>query len=43
MNGFEVCQNIRKTKNEVPIILLTAKGTLDDKVTGFNLVPMIIW
>lgn len=36
MNGYEVCQNIRKTKSETPIILLTAKGTLEDKVTGFN-------
>jgi len=38
MNGFEVCKNIRmsaKTK-EIPTILLTAKGTLDDKVTGFS-------
>jgi len=36
MNGFEVCKNIRKSSNEVPIILLTAKGTIQDKVEGFN-------
>lgn len=36
MNGYEVCQNIRKTKSDIPIILLTAKGTLEDKVVGFN-------
>ena len=33
---FTVCQNIRKVKKEIPIILLTAKGTIDDKVTGFD-------
>jgi len=36
MNGFDVCQNIRKVNKDVPIILLTAKGTIDDKITGFN-------
>jgi DNA-binding response OmpR family regulator len=36
MNGFDVCKNIRKSNIEVPIILLTAKGTIDDKVIGFN-------
>lgn len=37
MNGFDVCQNIRKVNKEIPIILLTAKGTIDDKITGFNM------
>jgi DNA-binding response OmpR family regulator len=36
MTGFDVCKNIRKSNIEVPIILLTAKGTIDDKVLGFN-------
>lgn len=36
MNGYEVCQNIRKSSKETPVILLTAKGTLEDKVVGFN-------
>ena len=36
MDGFTVCQNIRKVKKDLPIILLTAKGTIDDKVTGFD-------
>ena len=36
IDGFTVCQNIRKGKKDIPIILLTAKGTIDDKVTGFN-------
>ena len=38
MDGFEVCKNLRKSAKtkDTPIILLTAKGTLDDKVTGFG-------
>ena len=36
MDGFTVCKNIRKVKPNVPIIMLTAKGTIDDKVTGFD-------
>ena len=36
MNGFDVCKNIRKTKPEVPILMLTAKGTINDKTQGFD-------
>ena len=36
MNGFEVCKNIRQAKLNVPILMLTAKGTIDDKASGFN-------
>ena len=36
MDGFEVCQNIRKVNKKVPILLLTAKGAIEDKVNGFN-------
>ena len=36
MNGFDVCKNIRKAKKNVPILLLTAKGTINDKTEGFN-------
>jgi len=36
MNGYEVCQNIRKTKKTLPILLLTAKGTINDKTEGFD-------
>lgn len=36
MNGFDVCKNIRKAKNEIPILLLTAKGSMPDKTEGFN-------
>lgn len=36
MNGFDVCKNIRASKPEVPILMLTAKGTITDKTQGFD-------
>lgn len=36
MNGFTVCEKIRQAKLAVPILMLTAKGTIDDKTIGFN-------
>ena len=36
MNGFDVCQNLRKSKPDMPILMLTAKGTITDKTQGFN-------
>ncbi|MDM1404005.1 response regulator transcription factor [Myroides marinus] len=37
MNGFEVCQEIKKYKGDIPILMLTALSTLNDKVKGFNM------
>jgi DNA-binding response OmpR family regulator len=36
LNGFDVCRKIRETKAGVPILMLTALGTTDDKVDGFD-------
>lgn len=36
LNGFEVCQAIRKTNEQIPILMLTALGTADDKLEGFD-------
>lgn len=38
MDGFEVCRKIRgnRLSASTPIILLTAKGTMEDKIRGFN-------
>jgi DNA-binding response OmpR family regulator len=36
MNGFDVCKNIRQAKLAVPILMLTAKGTIEDKTSGFD-------
>ena len=35
-NGLEVCQQIRQAGIETPILMLTALGTLDDKVHGLR-------
>ena len=37
MNGFEVVRRIRKLNIKTPIILLTAKNIVDDKVEGLDL------
>lgn len=36
MNGIEVCRQIRETNKEVPILILTALGSVDDKVLGLG-------
>ncbi len=36
MNGYDVCRNVRIAKPNIPILLLTAKGTLEDKTEGFD-------
>lgn len=35
-NGFEVCKQVRKLKKEVPILMLSALGTVNDKVQGLE-------
>lgn len=37
MNGLEVLEEVRKQKNYIPIILLTAKSEVSDKVKGLDL------
>lgn len=36
MNGIELCKKIRTTLHNVPILMLTALGTTDDKLEGFD-------
>ena len=36
VSGFDVCQNLRKNGNNVPIIFLTAKGEEIDRVLGLE-------
>ena len=36
INGYELCKKIREKNQNVPIIMLTALGTTDDKITGFD-------
>ncbi len=36
MDGLDVSKEVRKAKPELPILMLTALGTTDDKVEGFD-------
>ena len=36
INGYDVCKAIRKHNNNIPILMLTAMGTTDDKIKGFD-------
>ncbi|WP_183557479.1 response regulator transcription factor [Mucilaginibacter sp. SP1R1] len=36
LTGLELCRDIRSAKPDMPIILLTALGTTNDKVEGFD-------
>jgi DNA-binding response OmpR family regulator len=36
MDGLDLCKEIRMNKPYIPIIMLTALGTTDDKVEGFD-------
>ncbi len=36
MDGFEICRKLREAKKFTPILMLTAKGMLEDKIAGFD-------
>jgi DNA-binding response OmpR family regulator len=36
INGVTVCKNLRKKKSKTPIIILTAKSTVEDKIMGLD-------
>jgi DNA-binding response OmpR family regulator len=36
INGYDLCREIRNFNKEIPIIMLTALGTPDNKVAGFD-------
>ena len=36
VNGIEVCKKIRHQDTNVPIIMLTAKGEIEDKIAGLD-------
>lgn len=36
MDGLEICRQLRQEKIHTPILMLTAKSQLDDKVIGLN-------
>lgn len=36
MDGIEVCKQLRANRKNVPIIMLTARDSIDDRVVGFK-------
>ena len=36
MDGIEICKELRKLQIQVPILMLTAKSQIEDKVKGLN-------
>ncbi|WP_131539140.1 response regulator transcription factor [Pedobacter nototheniae] len=36
INGLDLCKQLRKSDRQTPILMLTALGTIDDKVTGLE-------
>lgn len=36
MSGFDLCKEIRKNNEVIPILMLTALGSTDDKLEGFD-------
>jgi len=36
MNGRELCKRIKEAKPQLPVIMVTALGTTEDKLTGFD-------
>ncbi len=36
LNGYEICRKIKKENPELPIIMLTARGSEMDKVSGLD-------
>jgi len=36
LSGLELCKRLRQQKNQIPVLMLTAKDSLEDKVTGLD-------
>lgn len=36
LDGLSVCQKVRESSNDTPILMLTARDSLKDKIAGFN-------
>jgi len=36
VDGFEVCRNLRERGKETPVLMLTARGTVEDRIEGLD-------
>ena len=37
VDGWEVCQTLRRRRDPTPILMLTARGALEDRIRGFEI------
>jgi DNA-binding response OmpR family regulator len=37
MNGYEICRKLKREKPELPVIMITARGTEMDKIAGLDI------
>lgn len=37
MNGYEICRRVKKEKPDLPVIMITARGSEMDKVSGLDI------
>ncbi|HKU51858.1 MAG TPA: response regulator, partial [Nitrospira sp.] len=37
LDGLTVCRRLRSAGNQVPVLLMTARNTVEDKVSGFDM------
>jgi two-component system copper resistance phosphate regulon response regulator CusR len=37
VDGWEVCETLRRRRDPTPILMLTARGALDDRIRGFEM------
>ncbi|WP_299198601.1 response regulator [uncultured Amphritea sp.] len=42
-NGIDLLNKIRKSGETTPVIILTAREQLSDRIAGLNTAQMIIW
>ena len=43
LDGFALCAELRRLGHTMPILMLTAKGQIEDRVTGLDAGATIIW
>lgn len=43
LDGFVFVQELRNSGSKIPVLILTSKDTIEDKITVLDFLGMIIW